>query len=66
MVTPTLKPGESHCAAGPITTFVTSLAAMARVTALYPSLKFVLEMLAHDGIQRLGDETGVNALDRVH
>lgn len=65
MVTPPLNPGKSHCGVALIRTFVTSLAAMARVTPLYPSLQFVLEMLDHEGIQRPGDVTGVVALDHV-
>jgi hypothetical protein len=64
LVTPPSKPGKSHCGVMLIGTFVASSAATARVTAFYPSLQFVLEMLTHDGIQRLSDVTGVNTLDR--
>jgi hypothetical protein len=51
LILPASKPGTSHCGIVFIGTLVAWLAAAARVTTLYPSLEFVLDVLAHSGIR---------------
>jgi hypothetical protein len=51
LILPASKPGTSHCGAVFVGTLVASLAAAARITTLYPSLEFVLDVLAHGGIR---------------